>query len=86
MDEATSSLDSRTERGIQGALQQVASKHTSLIIAHRLSTIVDADLILVLDHGQIIEQGRHQDLLEQDGVYAELWKIQHRKESGKDEH
>jgi len=85
MDEATSSLDSRTERGIQGALQQVASRHTSLIIAHRLSTIVNADLILVLDHGQIVERGGHQDLLERGGIYAELWKIQHRKEQGKNE-
>jgi len=79
MDEATSSLDSRTEQGIQAALRQVASEHTSLIIAHRLSTVVDADSILVLDRGQIVERGRHQELLQQGGIYAELWAIQYRK-------
>ncbi len=84
MDEATSSLDSRTEREIQGALQKVASEHTSLIIAHRLSTIVNADTILVLDQGRIAERGQHQDLLVRGGIYADLWAIQHRKNLGSD--
>ena len=77
-DEATSALDSKTERGILAALSLVARGHTSLVIAHRLSTIVDADRILVLEHGRIIEAGTHQSLLAQQGTYAQMWEIQQR--------
>ncbi len=72
-DEATSALDSRTEQEILGTLRHVAEDRTTLSIAHRLSTIVDADRILVLDHGRLAEQGRHADLLKHDGLYAEMW-------------
>ncbi len=75
-DEATSSLDSNSEQSILQALKDVASKHTSLVIAHRLSTIIDADNIIVLSKGQIVEQGNHNDLLKQSGLYAKLWHIQ----------
>lgn len=75
-DEATSALDSKTERGILAALQEVARGHTSLVIAHRLSTVVDADRILVLDAGRIVEYGSHQQLLAQGGIYAGMWKAQ----------
>lgn len=80
-DEATSALDSKTERGILEALREVARGHTSLVIAHRLSTVVDADRILVLDHGRIIESGSHADLLAQHGVYAEMWRVQQEERS-----
>ncbi len=75
-DEATSSLDSRSEQAILGALQQVSQKTTTLVIAHRLSTIIDADQILVMDKGRIVERGSHRELLEQDGLYAHLWTLQ----------
>lgn len=75
-DEATSALDSRTERGILEALREVARGHTSLVIAHRLSTVVDANRILVLDGGRIIEQGTHQELLLKAGTYATMWHTQ----------
>ncbi|GAA5525676.1 ATM1-type heavy metal exporter [Microbulbifer aestuariivivens] len=75
-DEATSSLDSRSERGILGALRQVASEQTTLVIAHRLSTVVDADVILVLDRGRIVERGSHTQLLAAQGHYAALWYLQ----------
>ena len=75
-DEATSSLDSRSEQVILTSLKEVAEKHTTLVIAHRLSTIVDADQILVMDHGRIVEQGTHQQLIEKKGLYANLWEIQ----------
>ena len=75
-DEATSSLDSKSERSILAALQEIAEGHTSLVIAHRLSTIVDADRIVVLDQGSIVEQGTHEQLLALDGRYAELWSTQ----------
>ncbi len=75
-DEATSSLDSATEQAIQETLQSISDQHTTLVIAHRLSTIVDADQILVLDHGEIIERGSHQELLAMKGVYSEMWAIQ----------
>ncbi len=73
LDEATSALDSHTEHEIQGALNKVTERRTTLVIAHRLSTIVDADEILVLDQGRIVERGRHADLLSQNGLYAALW-------------
>ncbi|MEM6649783.1 MAG: ABC transporter ATP-binding protein/permease [Pseudomonadota bacterium] len=73
LDEATSALDSVTEKGILEALRSVAEDRTTLVIAHRLSTIVDADRIIVIEDGQRIEEGSHQDLLEKEGLYAELW-------------
>jgi len=73
LDEATSALDSHTEREIQDALERVARERTSLVIAHRLSTVVHADNIIVLDQGQIVEQGTHPDLLAKGGLYASLW-------------
>jgi len=75
-DEATSALDTRTEKIIQAELAEIARERTTLIIAHRLSTIVDADEILVLDHGQIVERGTHAGLLAQHGRYAALWAMQ----------
>jgi ATP-binding cassette subfamily B protein len=77
-DEATSSLDSHTEQAIQQTLAEVAADHTTLVIAHRLSTVVDADRILVIDAGRIIEQGRHRALLAEGGVYAAMWELQRR--------
>jgi len=76
LDEATSALDTRTERAIQDELLQIARDRTTLIIAHRLSTIVDADQILVLDHGRVIEQGSHAELLMAGGRYAQMWMLQ----------
>lgn len=75
-DEATSSLDTQTEQIILAGLNAVAKRATSLVIAHRLSTITDADQILVLDQGEIVERGSHHDLLEQGGLYAHLWQLQ----------
>ena len=75
-DEATSQLDSRNERAIQGEIRMAARNRTTLIIAHRLSTIVDAHQILVLDGGRIVERGTHAQLLELDGVYARMWALQ----------
>ncbi|WP_300535329.1 ABC transporter ATP-binding protein/permease [Sphingosinicella sp.] len=73
LDEATSALDSRTEAAIQDALSNVSARRTTLVIAHRLSTIVDADEILVMDKGRIVERGRHDGLLATNGLYAEMW-------------
>jgi ATP-binding cassette subfamily B protein len=78
-DEATSALDSHTERGILEALREVSKGHTSLVIAHRLSTVIDADRILVLDQGHLIESGSHQALLAANGHYAAMWKVQQQK-------
>ena len=75
-DEATSSLDSKSEKSILEALGTVAQSHTTLVIAHRLSTIVDAEQILVMDRGRIVEQGTHQSLLAEEGMYAEMWALQ----------
>jgi ABC-type transport system involved in Fe-S cluster assembly fused permease/ATPase subunit len=75
-DEATSSLDSKSEQAILDALREVARNHTTLVIAHRLSTVVDADRILVLDHGSIVEAGTHPELLARGGLYAGLWALQ----------
>jgi ATP-binding cassette subfamily B protein len=75
-DEATSSLDSRTEKNINQAIREVSAGHTSLIIAHRLSTIIDADKIVVLEDGIVVEQGKHAELLAQKGHYYQLWQAQ----------
>ncbi|MEY4283964.1 MAG: Lipid export ATP-binding/permease protein MsbA [Pseudomonadota bacterium] len=75
-DEATSALDSANERAIQTELMQAARNKTTLVIAHRLSTIVDADCIVVLDQGQVIEQGTHAQLLQRQGRYAQMWQLQ----------
>jgi ABC-type transport system involved in Fe-S cluster assembly fused permease/ATPase subunit len=72
-DEATSALDTKTEREIQASLREVSANRTTLVIAHRLSTIVDADEILVLEGGEIVERGRHLDLLVRGGAYAQMW-------------
>jgi ATP-binding cassette subfamily B protein len=76
LDEATSALDTRTERAIQEQLGQIAKDRTTLIIAHRLSTIADADEIIVLDHGRVIERGTHRQLLSASGRYAQMWRLQ----------
>ncbi len=80
LDEATSALDSETEADIQDALMQAGRGRTVLVIAHRLSTIAEADRIIVLEKGEIIEQGTHDDLLEKDGRYAQLWRRQQSEE------
>ncbi len=84
LDEATSALDTESERYIQAALQKVMSNRTTLVIAHRLSTIEDADMILVMDHGRIVERGSHQELIAKNGVYARLHSMQF-KEHGSDD-
>ncbi len=76
LDEATSSLDTQSEKSIQDALNTLMRGRTSLIVAHRLSTTQDADIIHVLDHGQVVETGTHKELLEKDGFYANLYKMQ----------
>lgn len=77
LDEATSNVDTRTEKAIQSAMQKIMENRTSIVIAHRLSTIRDADLIVVMDQGQIVEQGNHETLLEQKGKYYELYMTQY---------
>lgn len=72
-DEATSALDTRTEKQIQDSLKKISKNHTTLIIAHRLSTIIDADQIIVLDNGEIVEKGTHRGLLAHNGVYRAMW-------------
>ena len=79
-DEATSALDSKSEKAIQAELHNVARDRTTLVIAHRLSTIVDAHEILVMDKGRIVERGAHRELLERQGVYAQMWELQQQKE------
>jgi ATP-binding cassette, subfamily B, multidrug efflux pump len=76
LDEATSSIDSRTERLLQEGLQRLMADRTSIVIAHRLSTIRDADLILVLSGGRIVERGTHAELMEHAGVYSDLYRRQ----------
>ena len=76
LDEATSSIDTRTEIQIQDAMDNLMKGRTSFIIAHRLSTIKNADLILVMNHGDIVEQGTHEELLAKNGFYADLYNSQ----------
>ncbi|HLB13801.1 MAG TPA: ABC transporter ATP-binding protein/permease [Burkholderiales bacterium] len=79
-DEATSALDSKAEKAIQAELDRIARGHTTLVIAHRLSTVMDADQILVMDHGRIVERGTHRELLEAGGLYAQMWALQQEEE------
>ena len=76
LDEATSALDTLTEREIKESLNSLAKKRTTIIIAHRLSTVVEANKILVLDKGKIIEQGTHKQLIRKKGLYADMWSTQ----------
>lgn len=84
-DEATSALDSKSEKYIQSELKRIAKNRTTLTIAHRLSTIADADQILVMDHGRIIECGNHPQLLAFNGTYAHMWELQQQEETDKDQ-
>jgi ATP-binding cassette subfamily B protein len=79
LDEATSSVDTRTERLIQKALESLLKDRTSFVIAHRLSTIRNADLLLVLDQGRIVERGKHEELLAKEGFYYDLYMSQFRR-------
>jgi ABC-type transport system involved in Fe-S cluster assembly fused permease/ATPase subunit len=83
-DEATSALDSKSEQAIQAELDRIAHGHTTLVIAHRLSTVMDADQILVMDHGRIVERGTHQTLLTHGGVYAQMWALQQQEDEERD--
>ncbi|MGR8941532.1 MAG: lipid A export permease/ATP-binding protein MsbA [Gammaproteobacteria bacterium] len=85
LDEATSALDTESERYIQAALQQVMRNRTTLVIAHRLSTIENADMILVMEHGSIVERGSHQDLLALNGAYARLHQLQFKEQTQPDD-
>ncbi|MFH1602998.1 MAG: ATP-binding cassette domain-containing protein, partial [Pseudomonadota bacterium] len=80
-DEATSALDSETEKSIQAELARIAQGRTTLVIAHRLSTVMDADQILVMEAGRIIERGDHRELLDRNGAYAQMWALQQQEES-----
>jgi len=75
-DEATSALDSKTEKAIQAQLERAARGRTALVIAHRLSTVANADEIIVLDQGRIVERGHHRELLAAEGAYAQMWRLQ----------
>lgn len=77
LDEATSNVDTRTEALLQKAMDRLMRDRTCFVIAHRLSTIVDSDLILVLDHGQIVEQGTHTELLAKKGFYYQIYNSQY---------
>jgi ATP-binding cassette subfamily B protein len=79
-DEATSALDSKSEQAILADLKATAANHTTLVIAHRLSTIVDADTILVMDNGRIVEHGSHSRLLQRQGYYTHMWELQQKQQ------
>jgi len=85
LDEATSALDTQSERQVQAALKALMRGRTTVVIAHRLSTVVDADLIYVVDHGRIVEAGRHAELLQRHGIYARLWAMQFAQQATPDE-
>jgi ATP-binding cassette subfamily B protein len=76
LDEATSAVDNETEAAIQRSLEKITKNRTTIAIAHRLSTVRNADCIYVMEHGKLVEQGRHEQLLEQQGIYASLWRVQ----------
>ena len=80
-DEATSALDSKSEKAIQDELERISVGRTTLVIAHRLSTVMNADEILVLDQGRIVERGTHRALLERGGAYAQMWALQQQEET-----
>ena len=83
-DEATSALDSKSEKAIQAELDRIAHGHTTLVIAHRLSTIMDADEILVMEHGRIIERGTHRELLASAGAYEQMWALQQQEDAARE--
>ncbi|MGA8148891.1 MAG: ABC transporter ATP-binding protein/permease [Gallionellaceae bacterium] len=83
-DEATSALDSKSEKAIQDELRNIARNRTTLVIAHRLSTVIDAEQILVMDKGRIVERGMHRELLAQQGLYAQMWALQQQRKSPND--
>jgi ATP-binding cassette subfamily B protein len=85
-DEATSALDSKSEKAIQAELDRIARGHTTLVIAHRLSTVMDADQILVMDHGRIVESGTHRELLSRRGAYAQMWALQQQEDAQRARH
>lgn len=77
LDEATSNVDTRTEQTIQEAMQKIMENRTSIVIAHRLSTVRDADIIVVMNHGEIVEQGSHEELIARKGKYYDLYMTQY---------
>ena len=76
LEEATSAVDNETEAALQRSIERISRDRTTIVIAHRLSTVRHADRILVLEEGQVVEDGRHEDLLNLNGVYARLWSVQ----------
>jgi ATP-binding cassette subfamily B protein len=76
LDEATSAVDNETEAAIQRSLEKITANRTTIAIAHRLSTVRNADCIYVMEYGKLIEQGRHEELLEHQGIYSSLWRVQ----------
>jgi ATP-binding cassette subfamily B protein len=76
LDEATSAVDNETEAAIQRSLEKITVDRTTIAIAHRLSTVRNADCIYVMEQGQLVEQGRHEELIERQRIYASLWRVQ----------